>query len=266
MTRTDTRIVGDAPGISLTVTESGEGRPVLVLHGGGGPFTVAGLVAHLAEAHQVIAPTHPGWNGTVRDEAVSSIQSLAEVYSELLRAEDLQGVVVVGSSLGGWLAAEMALDDRAEGRIAALVLIDAVGIEVPEEPMVDFFALDARGVAEHSFADPQKFFVDPSTLPPEQVARQAANMQTMRAVAGYPSMHDSALRGRLAELGLPALVIWGESDRIVTPAYGSAFAAAIPDARLTVLENAGHLPHIEQPEATSAVIAEFLASLPTRVG
>ena len=98
-------------------------------------------------------------------------------------------MLVIGSSIGGWIASEMAVRDRG-ARISGLVLIDAVGIEVDGEPITDFFALDPRGVFEHSFHDPDRFFVDPATLTPEQIATQQANMASLRAVAGDPYMHD----------------------------------------------------------------------------
>ncbi|WP_255807922.1 alpha/beta fold hydrolase [Deinococcus sp. KNUC1210] len=97
----------------------------------------------------------------------------------------------------------------------------------------------------------------PRQCAPEQLARQRANMETLRVLAADPYMHDPALLARLATLQIPVLVIWGDSDRIVTPAYGAAFAAALPGARFEIVERAGHLPQIEQPAATFALIDGF---------
>jgi pimeloyl-ACP methyl ester carboxylesterase len=230
-----------------------------VLHGGGGPGTVAGLAAHLADTMHVMTPTHPGWNGTARPERLATIVDLARAYLALLAGQDLGDVLVVGSSIGGWLAAEMAVGDR-EHRISGLVLIDAVGVEIDGEAIRDFFALDARGVAEYSFHDSDRFYVDPTTLPPDQTARQQANMATLRILAGDPYMHDPDLLGRLDSAEVPTLVIWGASDRIVTPAYGRAMTDAIPGARFANIPDAGHLPQLEQPAATYAVLDTFLAS------
>lgn len=169
-------------------------------------------------------------------------------------------MVVVGSSLGGWIGAELAAHD-AEGRIAHLVLVDAVGIDVPGEPITDFFALDARGVAEHSFHDSERFFTDPATLPPAELARMGGNRRTMQALAGDPYMHDPTLRGRLGSVETPTTVVWGESDRIVTPAYGRAYADSFgTGAELVVVSAAGHLPHLEQPSATYAVLDRIVAA------
>jgi pimeloyl-ACP methyl ester carboxylesterase len=243
--------------LSLTLSEAGTGRPVLVLHGGGGPATVAGLAHHLSRAAHTITPVHPGWDGTPRPAWLTGIDDLALAYLHTLRERRLSDVLVVGSSLGGWTAAEMALRDTG-GIITGLVLIDAVGVQVDTEPITDFFALDARGVAEHSWHDPDRHYLDPADVPAEELARRQANMATMRVLAGDPYMHDPALLSRLGRIQVPALLLWGESDRVVTPAYGAAYADAFGDGRLEVIPRAGHLPQIEQPDATFALIDEFL--------
>jgi len=241
------------PDLSLTLTDEGRGRPVLVLHGGGGPATVAGLAAHLAGTARAITPTHPGWDGAARPDWFTGIDDLALAYLHLIGDLGLRDVLVVGSSLGGWTAAEMAVRDNA-GVITGLVLIDAVGVRIDGEPIADFFALDARGVAEHAWHDADRFYADPATVPAEQAARQEANLATMRVLAGDPYMHDPKLLRRLARVTVPTRLIWGESDRIVTPAYGAAYAAAFADADFQSVPKAGHLPHIERPEATYALI------------
>ncbi|GAA3141768.1 alpha/beta fold hydrolase [Streptomyces echinatus] len=233
-------------------------RPVLVLHGGGGPATVAGLAQHFSSAEApTLAPVHPGWDGTPRPDWCTGIDDLALTYLHLLEDSDLTDVVVVGSSLGGWVAAEMAVRDNAR-RIGRLVLIDAVGIDVPSEPITDFFALDPRAAAEHSWHEPDRFYADPATLPAEELARRQGNMATMRLLAGDPYMHDPKLMRRLGRVRQPALLVWGESDRIVTPEYGAAYAKVFGNGRLEVVPEAGHLPHIEQPDATFALIDAWL--------
>jgi pimeloyl-ACP methyl ester carboxylesterase len=249
-----------APDIPITFAEAGAGRPVLILHGGGGPFTVAGIANHLAETMHTITPTHPGWNGTERPAWFSGIDDLALAYLDYLEDRDLRNALVIGSSVGGWIASEMAVRDRA-GRVTGLILIDATGINVDEHPIRDFFALDARGVATYAWHDSDRFYVDPATVPAEQAARTKANMATLRAIAGV-EMHDPKLMRRLRRVRIPTLAIWGDSDGIVTPAYGAAFAGAFQDGRLEVIKDAGHLPQIEQPAATLAVIDAFATAHP----
>lgn len=258
MTSQTSRTFTLRPDLALTLAESGSGRPALVLHGGGGPATVSGLAEHLAGTRHTVLPTHPGWNGTERPEWLADVSTLAGLYLDFLKAEGLHDVVLAGSSVGGWLAAEMAARDTA-GLIGALALLDPVGITVADQPIRDFFALDARGVAEFSYHDAERFFVDPTTLTEAQIAQRVGNMSALKAIAGDPYMHDPDLAGRLAAITAPTLVLWGRADRIVTPEYGRAFAAAIPGARFQVIERAGHLPQLERPEATFAALDAFLA-------
>jgi pimeloyl-ACP methyl ester carboxylesterase len=242
--------------LPITLTDVGSGRVALVLHGGGGPVTVASIGAHLAETMRVITPTHPGWNGIERPAWLTSVGDIADAYLKLLDAGGMRDVLVVGSSMGGWIAAEMAVRDDAQ-RVSRVVLIDSAGVEIAGQPIRDFFALDPRGVAEYSYHDPDRFYIDPTTIPPERAALMRGNMATMRLLAG--AMYDPTLLGRLKGIQVPALLLWGDSDRIFTPEYGLAFARAIPGSQYTMIANAGHLPHIEQPAATFATLDAFLA-------
>ncbi|MFE5036139.1 alpha/beta fold hydrolase [Streptomyces sp. NPDC056683] len=241
------------PDLPISLTEAGSGRPVLVLHGGGGPATVAGLAARLAGTAHTITPVHPGWDGTPRPDWLTGVDDLAVAYLHLLQDGELSDVLVIGSSLGGRLAAEMAIRDTA-GLISGLVLINAVGADIEGEPVTDFFALDPRAQAEHSWHDPDRFYVDPATLPAAELARRQANMATMRLLTDGGRMSDPKLLPRLGRVRRPALLIWGESDRIVTPAYGAAYAKAFPQGRFEPVPAAGHLPHLERPDVTAELI------------
>ncbi|WP_405812856.1 alpha/beta fold hydrolase [Streptomyces sp. NBC_01390] len=249
----------------LTLTESGPaaGRPVLVLHGGGGPATVAPIAEHLARTAHTLLPTHPGWNGTLRPDHFTTVTDLAHAYLRLLRERHLSDVLVIGSSLGGWIGAELAVADT-EGLISGLVLLNSVGIEVEGEPLRDFFTLDARGIAEYAYHDSERFYVDPATVPAERLAVVQGNMAALRVFSGGPAMNDPTLRTRLAAVTAPALVLWGESDRIATPAYGKEYAASFADARFEVVAEAGHLPHLEQPARTFALLDDFAAGTARR--
>ena len=260
-TETITLPSGQLTPLNLTIDETGSAdaaRTVLVLHGGGGPFTVAPIAAHFAADSHVLVPTHPGWNGTPRPEWLADVAALASVYRQLLADRGLSDVLVIGSSLGGWIATQLAATDT-EGRIGRIVVIDGAGVEVPGEPTVDFASLSPREQAEHSWHDADRFFVDPSTLPPERIATQRANMQTMGALTSAHGMSDPALQARLGEIRIPALLLWGDSDGVFTPGYGRAYAAQLGNARFELVADAGHLPQLEQPAATFAAIDGFLA-------
>jgi len=232
-------------------------RTILVLHGGGGPATVAPIAAHFADSANVLAPTLPGWNGTPRPESLDSARALAVHFLALLADASLRDVVVIGSSLGGWIAAEMALADT-DGRVGGIALIDAAGIAVPGQPIRDISGLSPREIARFSFHDPSKLVVPPPT--PEGLAIVRGNQAALAAVAGDPYMHDPTLLGRLDDARVPALVVWGDSDGVVTPDYGRAFAAAIPGARFELIAEAGHLPQLENPAALFAVLDGFVSA------
>jgi pimeloyl-ACP methyl ester carboxylesterase len=220
------------------------------------------IAGHLAGTMHTITPTLPGWDGTERPDWCTGVDDYALAYLNHLADRDLHDVLVIGSSLGGWIGAEMAVRDTA-GRITGLILIDAAGVDVPGEPITDFFALDARGVVEHSFHDPARFFVDPATVPAEQLAIRQANMATMRLVAG--PMYDPKLLRRLRRVTVPTLLIWGDSDGFFTPGYGRAYANAFANAHFELVRDAGHLPQIEQPAATLALIDAHAARTTTSV-
>jgi pimeloyl-ACP methyl ester carboxylesterase len=233
--------------VKVTVADYGSGQPFLLLHGGAGPQSVTGFAEQFASAHdvRVLAPTHPGFGGTPRPEALNSVGGLAALYVALLDQLDLQDVTVIGNSIGGWITAEIALVKSP--RVSGIVLIDAVGIEVPGHPVADFFSLTMDQVFERSFHNPEPFRIDPAALPPAAQAIVVGNRTAISVYAGA-AMTDPTLAERLGSLEIPALVLWGESDGIVDVGYGRAYAAAIPMARFQLLPDTGHSPQLETPD------------------
>lgn len=221
--------------LELRVREVGTGRPVLVLHGGAGPASVTPVVDRLGQAYRVLAPTHPGWEGSPRPDRLRGVAELALTYLDLLKQLDLRDVAVLGSSFGGWLAAEMALRDTTQ-RISAVLLVDAIG-PTPESP--------------------------PAGPPPPGRGPSPAAMALLQSYTG-PAMTDPGLRVRLSAVHIPVLVVWGEQDPVLPVAYGRA--DAFPDARFSVIPGGGHLPTSEAPESTFAVIGAFLEATTARDG
>lgn len=248
---TSVTVAGRDP-LDVALSDSGSGRPFLVLHGGGGPPTMAPFAGLLDG--RVLIPTHPGFDGTQRPEWMTTTGDLAGLYVALLDALDLRDVVVVGNSVGGWIAAELAL--RHSPRVSAVVLVDAVGVVVHGHPVTDVFALEPGQIADYSFHDPEPFRMDPATMPPEARATLAGNLATLE-VYGGSDMGDPSLAARLGAVDVPTLVLWGESDRIADPDYGRALADAIPGARFELLPASGHLPQLETPDLVAAAIRAF---------
>jgi pimeloyl-ACP methyl ester carboxylesterase len=234
--------------VEVTLEERGDGRPYLVLHGGAGPQSVTAFAQLLAEKgrNRVLAPTHPGFGGTPRPKRLDSVDGLAALYVALLVDLGLEEVTVIGNSVGGWIAAEMAL--LGSPRISRIVLLDAVGIEVEGHPVTDVSGLSLPEVQALSFHDPTPFLVDPANVPDAQKAIMAGNTATLAVYAGSQAMADPTLLGRLRGVAIPSLVLWGESDQIVAPAYGQAYAAALHGARFAVIPATGHIPQMETPE------------------
>jgi pimeloyl-ACP methyl ester carboxylesterase len=247
--------------VDLAVDERGEGRPLLLLHGGAGPLSVAHLAEALAAQGgiRVLTPTHPGFEGTPRPAALDNVPGLAAVYEALLERLGLTDVVVAGNSLGGWIAAQLALGAGAS-RLSGIVVINAVGIEVPGHPIAETAGVAPDQLLALSYHDPAPFRVDPASLPDERKAAIAANRAAVQLYGGA-SMYDPQLRGRLSAIMTPALFIWGESDGIADLEYGRAFAQSVPGAQFEPIPGAGHFPHIEQPALTLKAISQFTDSL-----
>ena len=193
----------------------------------------------------------------MRPEQLDSIGKLATLYIALLDELDLSDVTVIGNSIGGWICAEMAV--LGSPRIARVILVDAVGIEVAGHPVADFFSLTMDQVADLSYHKPDAFRINVAALPPAQLAVMAGNRAALAAYAGT-SMADPTLRARLESIRVPALVVWGESDRIADPDYGRAFAGAIRGSRFDLLSETGHVPQVESPQRLLSAIKAFEAS------
>jgi pimeloyl-ACP methyl ester carboxylesterase len=246
---------------TMKITESGSGRNVLILHGGGGPATMTLLGAHLAEKAHVITPTYPGWDGTPRPESLTTVGALAEEIVHYLDEHDVKDVLVIGSSIGGWIAPEVALRDRAH-RVSGLVIINGTGVNVPGQPITNVTGFTPPQLAKVAFHDPSKFGAGAPPPTPERLAMMRANAATLAMFSGSGDTYscDPGLLVRLKGIHVPTLVLWGESDHVVTKEYGRAYAAAIPNARFETVADAGHLPWLEQPEATFRVLDPFVAA------
>jgi pimeloyl-ACP methyl ester carboxylesterase len=241
-----------ADALPISWYELGSGRPALLLHGGAGPGSMMGLAAGLAaRGRRAIVPVYPGFDGEPRPHWFHRINDLAIMALALIERLDIGDATLIGNSVGGWLAIETGL--RGNPRIAEQVIIDAVELDPTSEGggIVDPASLTPASLLAHSFHDPSR------ALAPKDAAAattMANNQRELRVYAGEPFMHDPSLRARLPNVTIPTLVLWGESDRIVTPMYGKQFATLIPRARMLSIEAAGHFPQIEQLDEVVAAI------------
>jgi pimeloyl-ACP methyl ester carboxylesterase len=245
-------------GLRVEAVEKGRGRPLLFLHPGIGLDRDAAVLDRLAEGARVIAPSHPGFGGSEQPKSFTTIDDLAYFYLDLLDELDLEDTVLVGVSLGAWVAAEIAVKSTA--RLSHLVLANAVGIKVGDREtrdIIDMFALTEPELNQLAYFDPSVGARDYPAMPEADVRTAARNREATARYGWSPYMHNPKLKGRLHRIRIPTLFLWGTADRILSEAYGRAYCAAIPGARFETIERAGHYPHIEQPEEFARRIAAF---------
>jgi len=245
-------------GIRLEVVEKGHGRPLLFLHPGIGLDPNAPIIDKLAERARVIAPSHPGFGGSEQPKAFTTVDDLAYFYLDLLEELDLQDVVLVGVSLGGWIAAEIAVKSTA--RLSHLVLANAVGIKVgarDTRDIADIFAITEPELNKLAYFDPKLAERDYKAIAEADVRIIARNREASARYGWSPYMHDPKLKGRLHRIHIPTLFLWGSADRILSEDYCPAYCAAIPGARFETIARAGHYPHIEAPDAFARAVFAF---------
>ena len=244
-------------GVDLPVIRKGFGPQILVLHGGDGPIAQLPFADQLAKRYEIIQPVHPGFAGTLIPEHFDSIQDLIFLYLDLIDKLDLEGSILVGLSMGGWLAAEIAAINTQ--RFSKLILVDSVGIKVGgpfDRDIADVFAISPTEHAKISWYDPSKA-PDTTNMTDKELQIFASDRIAHGLYTWEPYMHNPKLPYRLHRIDIPTLFIWGESDQVVTPSYGESFRSMIPGARMIVIPRAGHSPHVEQPETFVNHFLEF---------
>ena len=248
----------DIGGITIETVIHGAGPPLLFLHGGDYVAQNRPFLDLLAQRWRVIAPRHPGFGTTPRPEWFRTVHDIAYLYLDLLDRLALDDTLVVGSSFGGWIALEIAV--RSEARVGRLVLIDSLGVKLAgreERDIADIYALPAEEVLGRLFVDPIRVVPDYAKLDDHELLAIARDREATALYGWRPYMHDPALIHWLHRVVCPTLVLWGEEDGVVSPAYGAHLAEALPDALFVTVPGAGHYPQIEQPERVAALVERF---------
>lgn len=262
----------DVHGTSVSLLEAGKGAPLLYLHGfadvhgavpGWLPFHEA-----LAASTRLLAPAHPGCGASTGIEQVDGVEDLVFHYLDLLDALGLDRVDVVGSCLGGWIAAELAV--RHPHRVAGLVLLGAVGLHVPGAPIADLFMLSQRAdFGKHTDLRALLFreadaplaltmFPDRYAALPEELLRYQYLTFAARIGWNPPYFYDRKLRPRLRRITVPTLIVWGREDCFVPLSHAEAYREGIKGSKLVVLDGAGHSVWLEEPERCAKLVAEFV--------
>ena len=239
-----------------------QGAPPLVfLHGAGGHTGWMGFLDDLARDFAVYAPEHPGFGRSDDPPWLDEVGDLAFFYLDFLDALGLDRVHLVGTSLGGWIAAELAV--RNQTRLASLTLVGAVGILADGQPIDDIFRMPVEENLRRFYADPERAARRLADMANIDTALATKNRLTVSRLAYRPRFYNPGLAKRLHRVAVPTLLIYGDKDGLVPPRFGEAYRAAIPGARLVVLENAGHAPFDEQ---RAAFLGAFRAFVQGRAG
>ena len=235
----------DIRGCAVNLRRGGSGEPMLFLHGASG---VAGWIPTfqaLSDSYDLMVPDHPSYGLSDQPDWLDDMNDLAMFYLDFLDEMDLNDVHLVGNSLGGWLALEIAV--RNSTRIKSLTLVGAAGIRIKGKPIADIFMMDPEDLTRAIFVD--QSFADTilgMKLTEDQVDVQLRNRVSTARLGWQPRLFNPALRKWLHRIKMPTHVIWGDSDRIIDPAYAVEFGNVINGAEVTIIEKAGHLPHIEK--------------------
>ncbi len=245
--------------VDLEVVRRGTGRAIVFLHGFHTLDPSARILELLSRRATVLAPSHPGFGASARPDDFETVYDLVHLYREFLDGLPDDKVTLIGASFGGWLAAEIAAS--CPHRLDRLVLVDALGIKLGDREtpdILDVFNTHPDTVRRLSWHDPQRSAPDFDTLSDEALTRHARNWEALCLYGWEPYMYNPRLKRWLGRIEIPTLVLWGESDGVVKPAYGRAYASLIPGARFALIDGAGHHPELERPDALADRVFEFL--------
>jgi len=243
-------------GCHINLMRGGAGRPLLYLHSGGGAGWLP-FMADLATRHDVLVPEHPGFGASDTPDWLDNIADLARFYLDLMDQLDLQNVDLVGDSLGGWIAAELAA--RNTRRLSSLTLIGSAGIHVPGVPQVDTFLVNDEQLIRSLFDSPK--LIDAMLAEakrPELEDTILKNRTTTAKLVWQPRGYDPHLAKWLHRIDVPTHLIWGANDRIYPKDYALAFQRLIPGSTVTIIPDSGHVPQVEQRQAFVTALEGFL--------
>jgi pimeloyl-ACP methyl ester carboxylesterase len=253
------------PAGEIELRRQGSGPPLVYLHSAVGEGEGLALLDDLAAGFDVVAPMFPGWG---ESEGIERIDDMEDAAFHLLDVWDglgLEAPAVVGHSLGGWMAAELAV--RYPNRVGALVLVNPVGLHIEGAPIKDVFGRTPAELAEDFFADREHPMAQMMRMLSELRGSEVSfdivrplyqTMSSTARLAWDPYMHDPKLAQRLPRITAPTLVVRGARDTLVPAAHAEAYASAIPNARLVEVEGAAHLLALERADELARLVRDFL--------
>lgn len=252
----------EVTGCKVHLRRGGSGEPLLYLHGASGVPGWLPCFQDLSDSFDLLAPDHPSFGDSDTPEWLDDMSDMAYFYLDFLEALDLRDVHLVGQSLGGWIALEVAV--RSTERIKSLTLVGSAGIRVKGAPAADIFMMAPEDLIRALYVD-QKLA---ENLLSRELSEAEQDVQIMNRVATarlgwHPRLFNPSLRKWLHRVDVPVHIVWGDQDRIIPPVYADEFKSLLAGSSVTMIPESGHLPHIEKStpfvEAVSGFIRERAA-------
>lgn len=237
----------------LHVARSGSGPPLLVLHHDIGTVERLPFYDALARTHTVLVPSHPGYDKSERPSWMRNVRDIAVIYQALIAEQSLADVTLVGLGFGGWIAAEMAA--MAPGGFKKVVLVGAMGIKPERGEIADQALVSYIDYVRLGFADQQAYDrIFGAETPTATLEQWDLNREMTFRIAWKPYMYNPSLPHLLGGVRTPTLVVWGREDRVVPLECGERYVKALRNAKLAVIDGAGHFVEMEKPEELARLI------------
>jgi pimeloyl-ACP methyl ester carboxylesterase len=251
----------DIAGTRIQLLKGGEGEPLLLLHGAGGNPGWLPYHQELAGQFTVYAPSHPGYDHSSRPQWISTMNDMAHFYRQFIEELGLVPVNLLGFSMGGWLAAEVAA--MCPHVLKRLILVDAAGIKPQVGAIAELFMVSPERVQQLRFYDPKQVpeyeQLVPRQLTPEEEEVQWRNREMASRLCWKPYLHNPKLPAYLRGVKTPTLIVWGKHDAIIPLNCGELYHQALSNSTLHVIDRCGHSPAVEKPQEFLQVVQEFLS-------
>jgi pimeloyl-ACP methyl ester carboxylesterase len=244
--------------VTVRLMREGSGPPLLFLHGANGLPVWLPVFERLSRQFEVFVPEHPGFGTSDNPPWMRNIGDLAMYYLDFLDGLSAHPVHLVGQSLGGWAAAEVAV--RNCSRLATLSLLAPAGIRVKGLPCGDNFIWDAEESVRNLYYN--QSIADQLLAAPvsdEQADIMLTNRFTAAKFGWEPRWYNPALERWLHRISIPTLVLWGENDKLFPSAYAKRWGERIPGSRVEIVPECGHVPAVEKPDLTAKEIIRLYA-------
>ena len=245
---------------TINITRSGSGQAMLLLHGAGGSANLEELRENLAEDYEVILPDHPGFGLSQQSNYLNSVSDLSFYYLDFIKELNLKDIHLVGHSMGGWIAAEVAV--RSTANITSLTLISSAGIHVKGVTKGDIFLWSPEELVRNLYVN-QDIISDMLSYEAssEEIEIMVRNRVAAARYAWHPRFYNPDLAKWLHRIDIPTLILWGGQDKIFPAEYATAFKELIPHAQMEILNQCGHVPHMDRPDEFYPRLKSFLSEV-----